>query len=1639
MESVYLQMPEDEKYFLCLLDSNGKPSRIIVFNGNSVPMSDDDIIKHIFSKDEERLLFDMVQPKPAFINSIQQIHKDDSIRTIKKKVVQELGINEVCYDELYMFSKRYQSIQLLKTYNELTKFESVKLSKSILGQFLLNLQADISNVEEINSSEKDNFTFDDFVKYIGDINNSYNVSLSIGQQFASYNDLLFSANPYDILAGNNKPIFELVKDNGLYVFENHLLLNYGELINNTLYLCMANDVFNYASENNIDEQHMVQLYYPLLNKKNILNKSSFEEVRQNLIEDNKKILKPQSQKIQNIVDSFYNTYYSRKNELRYIDRGINHFDIILHPYYNVPLPLEIIFKQIHSTKTIPYIKYNPGPRQESVYRFYSENISKNGKKIPYLLKNHITLLSKKTGKSKQISLYIQHATLKQDVELFMDFDYNGNIRIKSELSRPISINDLETIIYNAINPVINDVNLFLEKSGYKIPMFNKLNDENIEIIDLRYECSINIDKRFSLNKYIGCLTSIFEVANIDMDVTKGVDLRFIRVENYKKMDAMSIMITEVFNRTNDRKEVINSLMINFMLSEEDAFLKLVKYFDDHTFINGQYANKKMDLIDNPGFPIFIYKSLFDNKMKIKVDKINSVDFINILHVYFDSIIRLITDSENIDEDLLKNINKLCSKMEKKEEEVVDNLISTSENIFQPISIEEEDEDDKYLPEDEEEEDDKFLPDEEDDDKFLPGDEEETTGGAKSSLSKSKDEIFYKKSNIFTKRLKEREPSLILTQKQGKYKAYSRACPSNVSRQPVILTDEEKQKIDDEHPGSYTNAFKYGTDKNNPYWYICPRYWCLKTNNPMTEDEVNRGECGGKIIPDNSKPPPPNHFIYEFTDEKYHKDENGKYVYHSPGFLPEDSHPDFCLPCCMSRWSAYSNKNPSTQQTRRNQCGLTDNYVLSDDVDTVSGKNNPKIGPDGKPMQYADYEEEDKPVENLQKDDKEKQKRKANVFGVDRSPLPQYRWGFLPLSVELFLHTDNNKFVTKNNAALIKQRERPLLRYGVEQSQHQSFIGVIADIYSHYKNEALLSIQNMRKKMMELITLDDYLKLHNGSLVSIFKPKKYIDDVSVENYSNTEFYKSINLSIPAQYDFLKDTISSFENFLEYLNDNDSLIDHTYLWDVITSKESVLFNGGLNLVIMEITDNDITDNIEILCPNDSYSANIYDKNRGTILLLKHNDFYEPIYLYGDKDKANPIPPIKIFTNNTTTKELKEVKKIFDMIINSSNKYCKANAARPRVYSFKENILAESLYQKLNEIELVIDSQVLNYKGKVIGFMVSSRKEDDKYVLVPCFPSTKVAKLKQIFMDEIQWQPYVKTRDTLSQIHNKSKGAIRCKPLMKVVEDGLIVGLLTETNQFLLADPPMENIVEDGLATFAGKSYKDYVDIDKSVSISKKQDELRVKTIQNISLETQFYTSFRNIVRNLLNDYTYREIRREIVGLLDDSQYLYNVKMKKLEILLRHLTKNSVRFIDTIDDSVKDKLATCTTNCNTESFCLMEDNKICIPKKHLVSGNDNNALYYSRISDELLRYKRIRLFMLEPKKYLNITNVEYLINDDELLLLNSILFGDYFEDLEPMQNNKYAQNITYDIANPSRNTNFYQHYSDDVTLNNQEYDNE
>ena len=144
-------------YTFCILDSHGAPKQFIVCGGTTPQMTDDEIKLQLFSDDQQRLMLDTILPPPIFHQSSQQIHPDDSIRTIKKKLIHELGSNNVCYEEIYLFSNHPEKIPLLAAFQQITEKDTAKLGKGAT-----RLERQLVELENI-SSQLDKRTLGQFL------------------------------------------------------------------------------------------------------------------------------------------------------------------------------------------------------------------------------------------------------------------------------------------------------------------------------------------------------------------------------------------------------------------------------------------------------------------------------------------------------------------------------------------------------------------------------------------------------------------------------------------------------------------------------------------------------------------------------------------------------------------------------------------------------------------------------------------------------------------------------------------------------------------------------------------------------------------------------------------------------------------------------------------------------------------------------------------------------------------------------------------------------------------------------------------------------------------------------------------------------------------------------------------------------------------------------------------------------------------------------------------------------------------------------------------------------------------------------------------------------------------------------------
>ena len=98
-----------------------------------------------------------------------------------------------------------------------------------------------------------------------------------------------------------------------------------------------------------------------------------------------------------------------------------------------------------------------------------------------------------------------------------------------------------------------------------------------------------------------------------------------------------------------------------------------------------------------------------------------------------------------------------------------------------------------------------------------------------------------------------------------------------------------------------------------------------------------------------------------------------------------------------------------------------------------------------------------------------------------------------------------------------------------------------------------------------------------------------------------------------------------------------------------------------------------------------------------------------------------------------------------------------------------------------------------------------------------------------------------------------------------------------------------------------------------------------------------------------------------------------------------------------------------CNRKEYCTFtpgdDGNGKCqmmLPRTNLISGGNNAVQYFARVANELIKFDRIRTFIFVPKTFLSFQNISYNLTQNEIVLLEDILYGDYFEDIVPQEVN-------------------------------------
>ena len=206
--------------------------------------------------------------------------------------------------------------------------------------------------------------------------------------------------------------------------------------------------------------------------------------------------------------------------------------------------------------------------------------------------------------------------------------------------------------------------------------------------------------------------------------------------------------------------------------------------------------------------------------------------------------------------------------------------------------------------------------------------------------------------------------------------------------------------------------------------------------------------------------------------------------------------------------------------------------------------------------------------------------------------------YIHLPNELNKIFNPNKTCSKSN---LKDNDRSItcyLRKTVEKGNY--FLNAIAETINAKPSVIINNINNLKYLLLsdpnKLNRL--YRSLKRGSIYDIFIDESYLNDNKDKTSADLTYF-------------------SFYNFLQYINSNVDTINEKFLWDLLSYKNIVVKNTGVNIFIIEgfiIGQNILADNnIKIKCPLGYEIDTLYDIKRPSIVLFKYinNSNNKPTY--------------------------------------------------------------------------------------------------------------------------------------------------------------------------------------------------------------------------------------------------------------------------------------------------------------------------------------------------------------------------------------------------------------------------------------------
>lgn len=390
-------------------------------------------------------------------------------------------------------------------------------------------------------------------------------------------------------------------------------------------------------------------------------------------------------------------------------------------------------------------------------------------------------------------------------------------------------------------------------------------------------------------------------------------------------------------------------------------------------------------------------------------------------------------------------------------------------------------------------------------------------------------------------------------------------------QPVVMTQEYRDKLKKEGNYHFDNEIIYGSKPNIKNVYTCPRLWCPQS----------------KISLDPSKPDQTCPIENEEPMELFYNNNKNKKRYVK---LIKPDENNICAPCCakteskeadLNKCKYYKTEEEKPKETKKPSIKEKEKVINEDEVPDII-------------------------------DDK------GDNYLVNISPVKVGRFGVIPQTLhELLLPSTNysvcSKMLNKSNKCFVRRGISHKTSKKSKNTYNDSLINAIA-IGLGFNNKS-----EFIKNLVKELDLIKFMSLENGNVC-----KSFIDRIPVIPENNKKLIielenhlKLFNLTTKLKsVDFKKDNyklsrllgvFKSYKKFINYLSSNDYPTNKSpyYLYSLISILHNVL------LVIWEKQ----TNSTNILCPyytsfDDLISS--MELNPQLLMIIKEKTYYEPIEL-------------------------------------------------------------------------------------------------------------------------------------------------------------------------------------------------------------------------------------------------------------------------------------------------------------------------------------------------------------------------------------------------------------------------------------------